>query len=100
MDYLTSHYRTIVEFLCYGAKEDSEESGDVGACLVKIGNISDEELEAIKAVMEENNCHYWCGEPRISLEREYELWVEYVPDDEDGELKWGLYPLRYVIRRG
>lgn len=93
-------YRTIVSMLCDGAKEDSEESDYVGVCLIKIGNISDEELEAIISVMAENNCRYWCGEPRINPEREYELWVEYIPDDEDGELRWGLYPSNYIIRRG
>lgn len=97
---MIERYRTIISFLCDGAKEDAEEAKDVGMCLIKMEHISDEELEAIKVVMKENNCRYWCGEPRISLEREYELWVEYVPDDEDGELRWGLYPLNYIIRRG
>lgn len=97
---MIEHYRTIISFLCDGAKEDAEEAKDVGMCLIKMGHVSDEEIEAIITVMAENNCRYWCGEPRINPEREYELWVEYIPDDEDGELRWGLYPLNYVVRRG
>lgn len=97
---MIERYRTIIGLLCDGAKEDAETSNDISACLIKIGSISKEELGTIISVMAENNCRYWCGEPRVSLEREYELWVEYIPDDEDGELEWGLYPLNYTIRRG
>lgn len=100
MSCLINRYRTIIGLLCDGAKEDAETSNDVGACLIKIGSISKEELDTIISVMAENNCRYWLGKPRISLEGEYELWVEYTPDDKGREFEWGLYPLNYIIRRG